>query len=138
MTTAASKSNASSNENRVMIHASSSEGEAGHQPQWRGQHDREITSCPYSEQDGVAAMSEINSRLERILDKAPSDSSANLLLRKTKDGYKAFFRVRSAQQRFAGFISGRRLIDVVERVMKDVRGQIDDWKETRRLADDRL
>ncbi len=126
---------------RVMIHACSAEGESALHPQWRGHENLELTSCPYSEQDGVKDMSEINSRLVRLLDKAPSDSSANLLLRKTKDGYKAFFRIRSSaafgEKRFAGFISGRRLIDVVEKVMTDVRSQIDEWKLTRRLADER-
>ncbi len=126
---------------RVMIHASSAEDESALRPQWRGHENLELTTCPYSEQDGITEMSEINTRLIRLLDKAPSDSSANLLLKKTKDGYKAFFRIRSAvafgEKRFAGFISGRRLIDVVERVMTDVRLQIDDWKLTRRLADER-
>jgi hypothetical protein len=81
-------------------------------------------------------MSEINSRLERMLDKAPSDSSVNLLVRKTRDGYKAFLKLRSTNTRFTGFIRGNRLIDVVERVIKDVRTQIDDWKLSRTVVDE--
>ena len=81
-------------------------------------------------------MSEINNRIEHVLDRAPSDSSANLLLRKSGDGYRAFFKVRSAQGKFAGFIRGKNLIETVDKVLSKVRTQIDDWKETRRLADE--
>lgn len=121
---------------RILIHASSGDAEAGHHPLWKGDKNREIATCAISEGDGVKEMAEINARFERVLDNAPSDSTANLLLRRTKDGYKAFFRIRSTQSRFTGFISGRRLGDVVERVMNDVRLQIDAWRATRRLADE--
>ena len=123
---------------RVMIHADSSDREGGYRPQWKGEGDTALSECPFEESgfDSVSGMSEINSRIERMLDKAPSDSTANLLVRKTKDGYKAFLRIRSANSRFTGFIRGRKLIDVVERVIKDVRGQIDDWKSNRQLSDE--
>lgn len=125
----------SSAPSRILIHASNSDAEGGQHPSWRGESDLEITTVAFNAEDGVD-MSGINAQLERLLDKAPSDSTANLLLKKTKGGYKAFFRIRSAQNRFKGFISGRRLVDVVERVMRDVKSQIDQWKETRRLSDE--
>lgn len=126
-----------SDTSRVLIQANGSESEAGTHPSWRGGRDEELTSSPFeSESESANDMSEINARLERLLEKAPSDSSANLLLRKTKTGYKALLRVRSAHQKFNGFISGRRLIDVVERVLRDVKTQIDDWKDKRHLVDE--
>jgi hypothetical protein len=123
---------------RVMIHADSSDCEGGYHPQWKGEGDKDLSVCPFLETgfDSLSGMSEINSRLERMLDKAPSDSTANLLVRKTNDGYKAFLRIRSANSRFTGFIRGAHLIDVVERVIKDVRGQIDNWKISRQLTDE--
>lgn len=125
---------------RVMIHADNADREGGTHPRWRGEGDQELTSFPFAAPDGdfdeTKGIHEINAKLERVLDKAPSDSTANLLVRKTKDGYKAFLRIRSTNQRFKSFMSGRRLRDVVERAIKDVRHQIDDWKNTRHLADE--
>lgn len=122
---------------RVFIHADSMDREGGTHPQWKGDGDKELDTCPFkAEAEELDGMSEINTRLERMLDKAPSDSTVNLLVRKTKDGYKAFLRIRSANRRFAGFIRGRGLIDTVERVIKDVRTQIDDWKSNRQLVDE--
>lgn len=120
---------------RVLIHADNADREGGNHPEWRG--DEAIADGEFAEEEN--AMSEINSRLERMLDKAPSDSTANLLVRRTRDGgYKAFLRIRSVNQRFKAFISGKQLRDVVERVIKDVRGQIDEWKENRELINDRV
>jgi hypothetical protein len=130
--------NSKTDSSRILIHADNADREGGNHPLWKGAGDQELTACPFAEADldHMKGMSEINSRLERVLDKAPSDSTANLLVRKTKDGYRAFLKIRSANQRFAGSMSGRRLIDVVERVIKDVRGQIDDWKQHRQLVDE--
>ena len=123
---------------RILIHASSSESDICQHPRWHGESNKEITECPFTAEDGVTEMSDINVRLERVLDKAPSDSTANLLLKKTSDGYKAFFKLRSTQNQFSGFIKGKSLVDVVERVFHEVRQQIDDWKETRHVAEDLL
>lgn len=134
----------SENENRnsrVLIHAGASTDDVGKHPEWRGSDDQEISDCTFaaSENDlsGKEAMSDINHRIEHVLDRAPSDSTANLLLRKSKDGYRAFFKIRSAQGKFVGFIRGKNLIETVDKVLSQVRGQIENWKETRRLADER-
>ncbi len=137
-TATATSSQPAPGHSRILIHASSSENEICQHPRWHGDSNREITECPFSAEDGVTEMSEINARLERVLDKAPSDSTANLLLKKTSDGYKAFFKLRSTQSQFSGFIKGACLVDVVERVFREVRLQIDDWKETRHVAEDAL
>lgn len=126
---------------RVLIHADNSDREGGNHPQWRGEGDEELTRFPFEAElegdlDEIRGINEINSRLERVLDKAPSDSTANLLVRRTKTGYKAFLRIRSVSRKFKSFVSGRRLMDVVERAIRDVRNQIDDWKENRQLAGD--
>jgi hypothetical protein len=130
---------------RVLIHADSADREGGNHPHWRGDGDQELTRFPFGEAeldgeiDERNGISEINYRLERCLDKAPSDSSANLLVKKTGTGYRAFLRIRSQNNRcFKSFIQGSRLMEVVERVIGDVRGQIDEWKQTRRLADDSM
>lgn len=125
---------------RILIHAGANTDDIGKHPEWRGNNDRELQDCAFaSELEGINArdaMTDINSRIEHVLDKAPSDSTANLLLRKTKDGYRAFFKVRSAQGKFTSFIRGRTLIETVDRVVNQVRKQIDDWKEQRQLADE--
>ncbi len=125
---------------RILIHAGATSEDVGKHPEWRGENDRELAECEFvSSEIGLDAketMTDINSRIEHVLDKAPSDSTANLLLRKTKDGYRAFLKVRSAQGKFAGFIRGRNLIETVDRVVSQVRKQIDDWKEQRQLADE--
>lgn len=128
---------------RILIHADNADREAGMHPQWRGDGDQELTQFPFGKEHENAltnmnGMTEINYHLERVLDKAPSDSTANLLVRKTKDGFKAFLHIRSANQKFKSFISGRRLMDVVEHTIRDVRSQIDDWKSRRQLADENI
>lgn len=127
---------------RIVIHAGVADHEIGQHPEWRNEQNIVLEECVFStadedgteQLDGKAAMEEINSRLERVLDKAPSDASADLVLRKTRDGYRAFFKIRSAHKKFGGMIRGRRLLDVVDRVFNQVRGQIDTWKEKRELA----
>ena len=123
---------------RVMIHADNGDLEGGNHPQWKGDDGEELTSFPFAnsnhEFEELDGMIEINARLERMLDKAPSDSTANLLVRKTANGYKAFLRVRSSNRGFKSFITGQRLRDVVERVVLEVRSQIDGWKESRQLT----
>lgn len=131
---------------RILIHAgaTSKDEVAGH-PSWRGENDRVLEDCSFATSfesgegsiDSKEAMTEINYKIEHVLDKAPSDATANLILKKTRDGgYRAFFKVRSAQAKFAGFIRGNSLIDVVDKVVKQVRTQIDDWKQSRQLADE--
>jgi len=119
---------------RVLIHADNADRGGGNHPEWRG--DEAIADGEF---DDANAMMEINSRLERVLDKALSDSAVNLLVRRTRDGgYRAFLRIRSANQKFKSFISGKRLRDVVETAITDVRTQIDQWKENRELLNDRV
>jgi hypothetical protein len=125
---------------RVFIHADNADKEGGNHPHWKGDGDRELTTFPFLSEidddlDENTAITAINSHLERVLDKAPSDSTANLLVRKTANGFKAFLRIRSTNRKFKSFISGRRLTEVVEHAIRDVRAQIDAWKETRELAD---
>lgn len=125
---------------RILIHAGATSDDIGKHPEWRGNNDRALDECDFAVAekglDAKETMSDINSRIEHVLDKAPSDSTANLLLKKSKDGYRAFFKVRSAQGKFVGFIRGRNLIETVDRVVNQVRKQIDDWKENRQLADE--
>lgn len=123
---------------RIMIHVDSLDTNNGTHPRWKGADNVELSTCPFEDVSvqSTSEMTAINSRLELMLDKAPSDSSANLLVRKTKDGYKAFLRIRSVNSRFASFIFGAGLIDVVEKVILDVRSQIERWKQTRTLKDE--
>ena len=125
---------------RVFIHADNSDQAGGNHPRWRGDDNRELTAFPYLTEIGCdlnenSAVTAINSHLEGVLEKAPSDSIANLLVRKTASGFKAFLHIRSSKQKFKSFTRGRRLSDVVELAIRDVRAQIDKWKETRQLAD---
>ncbi len=80
---------------------------------------------------GAFAMRRINERIRHLLDIAPSDASAELIIRKSRAGYKGLLKIYSQQRRFTGGNTGRILSEVFDRIFDEVRGQIDDWKGQR-------
>ena len=77
------------------------------------------------------AVREINERIKAVLDEAPSDASAELVVRKTKGSYRGFLKLFSRQRRFVGGGSGPRLHDVIEQMVREVRTQIKQWRRER-------
>ena len=80
---------------------------------------------------GDEAMHTINARIRDLLEEAPSDASAELLVRKGTTGYKGMLKIYSAQRKFVGGAQSERFLDVIEECFREVREQIDDWKRDR-------
>lgn len=81
--------------------------------------------------DDPEAIQQINTRVQKMIDEAPSDASVQFVLKKADRGFKGFLRVHSRQTRFARVARGEVLLEVIDRVFRDVSGQIRDWKRTR-------
>lgn len=92
----------------------------------------ERTKAEISER-GDQVVRDINEQLQRVLDRAPSDASATLLIRKVQDGYKGLLKIYSRQRRFVGGSVDHYLPTVVASIFEEVREQIEDWKRTRSL-----
>lgn len=85
---------------------------------------------------GGCIINEMNERLEEIMDRAPSDSSAELHVRKSESGYKGTLKVNSQQRRFVGGGSGPDIMDVFEKVVDEVQDQISEWSKGRNVTAD--
>lgn len=83
------------------------------------------------EKSGQEAMRDINSRIQEILDRAPSDSSAHLLIRADDGGFKAVLKIISSQQKFVGGDKGEDFRVLMDRVFGEVHHQIREWRRTR-------
>ncbi|MES2857207.1 MAG: hypothetical protein V4692_15165 [Bdellovibrionota bacterium] len=114
---------------KITIHSGVNESGAELHPCWRGDDDQELTDCPLDSDEGE--MAEINQRLQSILDRAPSDASAELSIQKSEDGYHGLLNVYSIHRHFSGGYDGSRLRDVIDRVVSEVYEQINDWKRSR-------
>ena len=90
---------------------------------------REISETPRS----LTEMSEINRRLQSVVDEAPSDSVVELEVMKEPRGYKALLKVYSSQARFVGGSRAGKFNDVIDDIFSEVRAQLHDWKGRRNL-----
>lgn len=91
----------------------------------------DVHNCGADVCDDPAAIRQINARVQKILDEAPSDASIQFDSKKVGEGFKGFLRVQSCQTHFARVVTGAGLLDVVDRVFREVSKQICDWKQTR-------
>lgn len=82
---------------------------------------------------GSEAILELNERLQGLLDEAPSDASAEILVRKINGVYRGVLKVASLQRKFAGGSTGVNLTDLFERIFRQVHEQIVEWKRHRQL-----
>ncbi len=83
------------------------------------------------EAQGGDAMKVINDRIRSVLEEAPSDSTAELLVRRTRDGYKGLLKVYSQQRKFVGGQTVGKFADLIEQLFSEVHEQIEDWKRGR-------
>ncbi len=81
--------------------------------------------------DDPRAIREINDRLKEMMEEAPSDASAELIVRRVGHGFKGFLKVCSSQRKFIGGSAGPKLFEVVNSIFDEVRSQIRTWKRTR-------
>lgn len=82
---------------------------------------------------GEHTMREINDRIRSLIDCAPSDAGAELVVHKTPVGYKGLLKIHSRHRRFVGGDSGPEFQEVLDRIFEEVREQIEDWKRDRDL-----
>jgi predicted ATP-grasp superfamily ATP-dependent carboligase len=80
---------------------------------------------------GAHVLSEINSRIRSMLDRAPSDASVQLQMRKERDGYMGLLKVQSQQRKFVGAKVDQRFSKVIDDIFSQVRSQIEEWRSGR-------
>lgn len=93
--------------------------------------DIDQNSRAFMEERGSHTQQEINERLSRLLDQAPSDATGELEIRKNAKGYQALLKIFSRQGKFIGGSRGSKLTEVVERIFEEVHDQIKAWKRER-------
>jgi hypothetical protein len=80
---------------------------------------------------GSETMGDIDEAIRLVLEEAPSDSGAELVVRRTRGGYKGLLTVYSRQGKFIGGSVGEKLTDVVKKIFAEVHDQIGEWKKHR-------
>jgi len=86
---------------------------------------------------GEETMREINARIRQLLEFAPSDSTAELEIRKDQHGFQGLLRVFSQQRRFVGGCRHKVFSEMIERVFEEVWTQIEQWKKEREAVFER-
>ena len=74
---------------------------------------------------------EMTARLTGLLEKAPSDSSATLLIRKDGNDYQGLLKIRSVHNKFVSACRSSNFKQLVESIIRDTRLQLDQWKRER-------
>lgn len=88
------------------------------------------------EQEGTYTLQEVNERIRELLDLAPSDSSAEILMRKVSDGYKGYVKITSQTRKFVGGSTRDSVTDFLDKAFSDIERQIADWKRHRNVRND--
>lgn len=83
------------------------------------------------ENENQQDIAEMKARLAHLLERAPSDATATLLIRKDGDQYQALFRVRSLRSKFVSACRASNFKQVVDSIIRDTKRQIDEWKKQR-------
>ncbi len=74
---------------------------------------------------------EMTARLTGLLEKAPSDSSATLLIRKDGNDYQGLLKIRSVHNKFVSACRSSNFKQLVESIIRDTRLQLEQWKRER-------
>ena len=93
--------------------------------------DFDLNSQAEIDKRGSEAMGDIDEAIRQVLEEAPSDSGAELVVRKARGGYKGLLTIYSRQGKFVGGSVGEKLTDVVKKIFSEVHEQISDWKKHR-------
>ena len=84
--------------------------------------------------DDRKQINEIKERLETIMDSAPSDAVARIVVKKIRGGFHAFLRIYSKQTKFLVGASSAQLGDAMNQLFDDVNRQIRSWRDARIVA----
>lgn len=76
-------------------------------------------------------IAEMKSQLEGLMERAPSDASATLIIRKEGSGYQGLLKIRSLRNKFVSACRAPNFKQLVDTIMRDTKRQIDDWKKER-------
>jgi hypothetical protein len=76
-------------------------------------------------------VAEMKARLSGLLEKAPSDASATLLIRKDGNDYQALLKIRSLHNKFVSACRSSDFKQMVDTIIRDTKRQIDEWKKER-------
>lgn len=76
-------------------------------------------------------VADMKARLSGLLEKAPSDSSATLLIRKDGNDYQALLKIRSIHNKFVSACRCSDFRQLIDSLVNDTKRQIDDWKRER-------
>ncbi len=83
------------------------------------------------ENENQQDVAEMTARLTGLLEKAPSDSSATLLIRKDGDDYQGLLKIRSLHNKFVSACRSSDFKQLVELIIRDTKRQLDQWKRER-------
>lgn len=86
------------------------------------------------ENENQQDVADMKARLSGLLDKAPSDSTATLLIRKDRQGYQGLLKIRSLRSKFVSACRSPNFKQMVDTIMRDTKRQIDDWKKQRLVS----
>ena len=87
-----------------------------------------IVGLQNENQDEIA---EMTVRLEGLMENAPSDATATLLIRKEGSDYQGLLKIRSLRNKFVSACRAPNFKQMVDNIMRDTKRQIDDWKKER-------
>lgn len=123
---------------RISIHAGNQDDEFALHPCWRGANDEELTASPFcsAREEAELEMREVNELLEDVLEKAPSDAAAEILVDRRSGGFDVQLNIHSSQGVFGRGQGGSTFRKVVEDLLTEMRSEIEEWKRHRRLNTD--
>lgn len=85
---------------------------------------------------GVTAVQELDRRMKALMEKAPSDATSQLVIRKSKEGYKGLLKITSLQGKFVAGQVHRCFTQMMNELFAEARAQIDQWKRHRFIDSD--
>jgi hypothetical protein len=103
------------------------------QPEWLDSDGHKVDTLPDESAPRPAGeqIQNINRQLQEVLEAAPSDASAELVVQKDTDGYRSLLKIHSLQRRFVTGAHGHLFTEVIEHVLAQVRRQITQWSQER-------
>lgn len=83
------------------------------------------------ENENQNEIAEMKARLASLMDKAPSDATATLLIRREGNSYKGLLKIKSLRNKFVSACRAPNFKQLLDSMIRDTKQQIDDWKRER-------
>jgi hypothetical protein len=83
------------------------------------------------ENENQQEIADMKARLSGLMEKAPSDASATLLIRKDGNNYSGLLKIRSLHNKFVSACRAPDLTKMIDSIIRDTKRQIDEWKKER-------